>query len=189
MRLHGSLISGNGYKVRLLLTQLGIPFERVEYDLARGETRTSGFLEGINANGRILVLETEDGRFLPESGAIPFFLADGTPYLPGGRFERAQVLRWMFFEQYSQTSRNTRAQILQAEGAAGVGRGVGQRGCGRRGGARLVPWRLPLAAAKDAPRHSATTMSQEAPVVNCQLSAPASAFPAISFTPVMTVAS
>jgi glutathione S-transferase len=101
MRLHDSLISGNGYKVRLLLRQLGIPFERFEYDLARGETRTSGFLEEINSNGRIPVLETEDGRFLPESGAILFFLADGTPYLPGGRFERAQVLQWMFFEQYS----------------------------------------------------------------------------------------
>ncbi len=101
IRLHDSLISGNGYKVRLLLTQLGIPFVRVEYDLAGGETRTPGFLQRINANGRIPVLETEDGRFLPESGAILFFLADGTPYLPNGRFERAQVLQWMFFEQYS----------------------------------------------------------------------------------------
>lgn len=101
IRLHDSLISGNGYKVRLLLTQLGLPFERVEYDLARGETRTPGFLEKVNPNGRIPVLETEDGRFLPESGAILFYLADGTPYLPDGRFERAQVLQWMFFEQYS----------------------------------------------------------------------------------------
>jgi glutathione S-transferase len=107
MRLHDSLISGNGYKVRLLLTQLGIPFERVEYDLARGETRTQEFLQKINPNGRIPVVETEDGGFLPESGAILFFLADGTPYLPNGRFERARVLQWMFFEQYSQTSQNT----------------------------------------------------------------------------------
>jgi glutathione S-transferase len=107
IRLHDSLISGNGYKVRLLLTQLGIPFERVEYDLARGETRSQEFLQEINPNGRIPVLETEDGRLLPESGAILYFLADGTPYLPSGRFERAQVLQWMFFEQYSQTSQNT----------------------------------------------------------------------------------
>jgi glutathione S-transferase len=107
MRLHDSLISGNGYKVRLLLTQLGIPFERVEYDLARGETRTQEFLQKINPNGRIPVVETENGGFLPESGAILFFLADGTPYLPNGRFERARVLQWMFFEQYSQTSQNT----------------------------------------------------------------------------------
>jgi glutathione S-transferase len=112
IRLHDSLISGNGYKVRLLLTQLGIPFERVEYDLARGETRTLGFLEKINPNGRIPVLETEDGRFLPESGAILFFLADGTPYLLNRRFERAQVLQWMFFEQYSQTSQNTCVHFL-----------------------------------------------------------------------------
>jgi glutathione S-transferase len=101
IRLHDSLISGNGYKVRLLLTQLGIPFERVEYDLARGETRTPEFLEKVNPNGRIPVLEIEDGRLLPESGAILFYLAESTPYLPNGRFERAQVLQWMFFEQYS----------------------------------------------------------------------------------------
>ena len=107
IRLHDSLISGNGYKVRLLLTQLGIPFERVEYDLARGETRTPEFLQKVNPNGRVPVLETGDGRFLPESGAILFYLADGTPYLPDGRFERAQVLQWMFFEQYSRTSQNT----------------------------------------------------------------------------------
>ncbi len=101
IRLHDNLSSGNGYKVRLLLAQLGIPFERIEYDLAGGETRTPEFLERINPNGRIPVLETEDGRFLPESGAIMFLLADGTPYLPNGRFERARVLQWMFFEQYS----------------------------------------------------------------------------------------
>jgi glutathione S-transferase len=86
--------------------QLGIPFERVEYDLARGESRTPEFLQKINPNGRIPVLETEDGSFLPESGAILFYLADGTSYLPDGRFERAKILQWMFFEQYSQTSQN-----------------------------------------------------------------------------------
>jgi len=107
MRLHDSLVSGNGYKVRLLLAQLGVLFERIEYDLAGGETRTPEFLRKVNPNGRIPVLETEDGRFLPESGAILFFLADGTPYLPNGRFERARVLQWMFFEQYSQISQNT----------------------------------------------------------------------------------
>ena len=92
-RLHDSLISGNGYKVRLLLTQLGITFERIEYDLVGGETRTPEFLQKINPNGRIPVIETEDGSFLPESGAILFYLADGTPYLPDGRFERAQILQ------------------------------------------------------------------------------------------------
>jgi glutathione S-transferase len=101
IRLHDHLSSGNGYKVRLLMAQLGLPFERVEYDIDRGETRTPEFLEKVNANGRVPVLETDGGELLPESGAILFYLAEGTPFLPEGRFERADVLRWMFFEQYS----------------------------------------------------------------------------------------
>jgi glutathione S-transferase len=101
MRLHDNVSSGNGYKVRLLLAQLGVPFERIEYDIDRAETRTPGFLREINPNGRVPVLETGNGEFLPESNAILFYLADGTPYLPDGRFERARVLQWMFFEQYS----------------------------------------------------------------------------------------
>ena len=101
MILHDNLSSGNGYKVRLLLAQLGLPFRRIEYDIDRGETRTPEFLEGIDPNGRIPVLETDDGEFLAESDAILFYLADNTSFLPGGRLERARVLRWMFFEQYS----------------------------------------------------------------------------------------
>ena len=101
MRLHDYLPSGNGYKVRLLLTQLGIPFQRIEYDIIRGETRTPEFLENVNANGRIPVLETEEGDFLPESNAILFFLAEGTPLLPDDRLGKTRVLQWMFFEQYS----------------------------------------------------------------------------------------
>jgi glutathione S-transferase len=101
IRLHDNLSSGNGYKVRLLLAQLGIPFERIEYDIDTGETRTSQFLATVNPNGRVPVLELEDGTMLPESNAILFYLADGTPFLPEGRLERAQVMRWMFFEQYS----------------------------------------------------------------------------------------
>jgi glutathione S-transferase len=65
IRLHDSLSSGNGYKVRLLLAQLGVAFEQIEYDLEKGETRTSRFLEKVNSNGRIPVLETEGGEFLP----------------------------------------------------------------------------------------------------------------------------
>lgn len=99
LRLHDYLLSGNGYKVRLLLSQLGIPFERIEYDIERGETRTPEFLGKINPNGRIPVLETDDGEFLPESNAILFYLAEGTPFLPDERFERARVLQWMFFER------------------------------------------------------------------------------------------
>ena len=101
MRLHDFLESGNGYKVRLLLTQMGIPFERIEYDIATGETRTPEFLENVNSNGRIPVLETDDGDFLAESNAILFYLSDGTPFLPEDRLERARALQWMFFEQYS----------------------------------------------------------------------------------------
>ena len=100
IRLHDNLSSGNGYKVRLLLAQLGVPFERVEYDIDRAETRTPEFLR-MNPNGRVPVLELEDGRFLPESNAILFYLAEGTPFLPDDHFERAQVLSWAFFEQYS----------------------------------------------------------------------------------------
>jgi glutathione S-transferase len=101
MHLHDNLHSGNGYKVRLLLAQLGMPFERIEYDIDRGETRTPEFLAKVNPNGRVPVLETRDGEFLPESNAILSYLADGTSYLPEGRLERARVLSWMFFEQYS----------------------------------------------------------------------------------------
>jgi glutathione S-transferase len=102
LRLHDNLSSGNGYKVRLLLAQLAIPFERIEYDITSGETRTPEFL--VNANGRIPVLETEDGEFLPESNAILFYLADGTPLLPDDRLGKAQALQWMFFEQQPQCS-------------------------------------------------------------------------------------
>lgn len=100
MRLYDYLSSGNGYKCRLLLRQLGVPFERVELDIMKSETRTPEFL-AKNPNGKIPLLELDDGRVLPESNAILFYLADGTPFLPADRFERARVLQWLFFEQYS----------------------------------------------------------------------------------------
>jgi glutathione S-transferase len=100
LRLYDNLSSGNGYKVRLLLHKLGIAFERVEMDIDHGATRTAAFL-AKNPNGRIPTLELEDGTFLAESNAIIWYLAEGSPYLPDGRLERAQVLQWMFFEQYS----------------------------------------------------------------------------------------
>lgn len=98
MRLHDHLTSGNGYKARLLLAQLGIPYERIEYDIDNRATRTPEFL-AKNPNGRIPVLELDDGSFLPESNAILWYLAEGTPFLPAERRQRAEVLRWMFFEQ------------------------------------------------------------------------------------------
>lgn len=100
IRLYDFLPSGNGYKVRLLLHQLGIPFELVEKDILRGETRTAEFLRK-NPNGRIPVVELENGACLAESGAILFYFADGTSFLPDDRWGRAQVLQWIFFEQYS----------------------------------------------------------------------------------------
>jgi glutathione S-transferase len=100
LRLYDYLESGNGYKVRLLLHQLGIPFERVELDIVKGETRTPAFL-AKNPNGRIPTLELEDGTTLPESNAILWYLAEGTPFLPAERLARAQALSWMCFEQYS----------------------------------------------------------------------------------------
>jgi glutathione S-transferase len=100
LRLYDYLPSGNGYKVRLLLTQLGIPFERVELDILKGKTRTPEFLQK-NLNGRIPVLEIAPGQFLAESNAIMVYLAEGTSFLPPDRWERAQVLQWLFFEQYN----------------------------------------------------------------------------------------
>ncbi len=100
LRLHDNLTSGNGYKARLLLAQLGLPYQRIEYDIDRRETRTPEFLRK-NPNGRVPVLELEDGTFLAESNAILWYLAEGTGFLPDDRRQRAEILQWMFFEQYS----------------------------------------------------------------------------------------
>jgi glutathione S-transferase len=103
MRLYDSTIpSGNAYKVRLALAQLGIAYQLTELDILStpAETRAPEFL-AKNPNGRIPLLELDDGRFLPESNAILFYLAEGSALLPSDRFERAQTLQWMFFEQYS----------------------------------------------------------------------------------------
>ncbi|MFL5332293.1 MAG: glutathione S-transferase family protein [Geminicoccaceae bacterium] len=100
LRLYDYLSSGNGYKCRLLLHQLGIPYQRIELDILAGQTRTPEFL-AKNPNGRIPALELEDGTVLAESDAILFYLAEGTPFLPADRLQRAQVLQWLFFEQYS----------------------------------------------------------------------------------------
>ena len=100
IRLYDFWESGNGYKVRLLLTQLSIPFERVELDILKGETRTDRFRQK-NPNHRIPLIEWPDGRTLAESNAILFFFADGTNYLATDPWQRAQTLQWMFFEQYS----------------------------------------------------------------------------------------
>jgi glutathione S-transferase len=101
MRLHSAPRSGNSYKVRLLLGLLGTSYEIINYDTKGGQTHAPKFLENVNPDGKVPVLELEDGTMLPESGAILVYLAESTPYLPEEKLERAQVLRWMFFEQYS----------------------------------------------------------------------------------------
>jgi glutathione S-transferase len=98
--LHEYSQSGNCYKIRLTAALLGVPIERREYDIQKGETRTAEFLAKVNPNGRIPVLQIGD-RFIPESNAACFYLADGTALVPEDRFDRADMLRWMFFEQYN----------------------------------------------------------------------------------------
>ena len=100
LRLYDYSDSGNGYKVRLLMAQLGLDFELIEKDILRGETRTGEFLR-LNPNGRVPLLQLEDGTCLAESNAILCYLAEGTPYWPAERLQRAQALQWLFFEQYS----------------------------------------------------------------------------------------
>lgn len=100
LRVYGDHNSGNCYKVKLLLTQLDIPFEWIDIDILKNQSRTPEFL-AKNPNGKIPTLETEDGRYLPESNAILCYLSEATPLLPDDNWERAQVLRWLFFEQYS----------------------------------------------------------------------------------------
>jgi len=100
LRVYGDIQSGNCYKVKLLLSQLGRPHEWVFTDIRKGETRTPEYL-ARNPNGRIPLLEYEPGRYLAESNAILYYLAEGTRFFPAERLERAQTLQWLFFEQYS----------------------------------------------------------------------------------------
>ncbi len=92
--------SGNCFKLRLTMTQLGIPYRLEDIDILKGESRTPEFL-ARNPNGKVPTLELDDGRFITESNAAMFYLAEGTALLPDDRFARAQALQWMFFEQYS----------------------------------------------------------------------------------------
>lgn len=98
--LHEYAASGNCYKIRLTAALLGRALERREYDIMQSETRTEDFLANVNANGRIPVLQVGE-RFIPESNAACFYLAESTALVPLDRFDRADMLRWMFFEQYN----------------------------------------------------------------------------------------
>lgn len=101
LTLHDDPISGNGYKIRLMLAFLGTPYHYKTYDIIKGETRTHEFLSTINPGGRIPVLELEDGRKLPESNAVLTYLGENTSWVPTDPFTKAQMMSWMFWEQYS----------------------------------------------------------------------------------------
>jgi glutathione S-transferase len=103
LKLYGMTGSGNCYKPALLLRQLGLPFDWSEVDILTGGSRTQEFL-ALNPNGKVPLLEITDhfqSRTLAESNAMLCYLAEGTPFLPGDRWPRAQVMQWLFFEQYS----------------------------------------------------------------------------------------
>jgi glutathione S-transferase len=97
--LYNSQVSGNCYKVRLLLAHLGIPFERREVDVVDRSERPE-LLGDLNPALRVPTLVLDDGRALAESGAILWYFGEGTEWVPDDRYERAKVLQWMFFEQY-----------------------------------------------------------------------------------------
>ncbi len=99
MKLYDYLPSGNSYKVRLLLSYLGIDYTHVPIDIHKGETQTPAYL-AMNPAGQIPLLQLGDGRTLAESNAILMFLAEDTPYCPVNHFDHAKVLQWMFWEQY-----------------------------------------------------------------------------------------
>ena len=100
LKVYGDIQSGNCYKVKVLLCHLDEPHEWVHVDILKKETRTPDFL-AMNPNGRIPLLVIKEGVYLAESNAILCYLADGTRFLPSDRLARAQVLQWLFFEQYS----------------------------------------------------------------------------------------
>jgi glutathione S-transferase len=117
--LHEDATSGNCYKIGLTAALLGLPLERRNYDIRKGETRTPQFLAEVNPNGRIPVLQIGD-KFLPESNAACWWLASGSRLIPEDRFDQADMLRWMFFEQYNHepnvaTLRFWRAIVGEAE--------------------------------------------------------------------------
>jgi glutathione S-transferase len=115
MKLYDQPASGNCLKPRILLRQLGLAYETVVIDLFRGETRTPEHF-ARHPDGRVPVLELDDGRTIPESGAILLYLAEGTPLLPADRVARAHVHAWMFFEQNQIEATIASARFLAAAG-------------------------------------------------------------------------
>jgi glutathione S-transferase len=100
VKFYGDSRSGNCYKLKMLCAEMGVGYDWQELDILAGETRTPEFL-ALNANGRIPLLALPDGRHLAESNAILYYLADGSEFFSGNVYARAEILQWMFFEQYS----------------------------------------------------------------------------------------
>ena len=111
--LYDSRLSGNGWKVRLLLSHLGTPYSRQVLNVAEGAHRTPEFMK-LNPLARVPVLVLEDGTAISESNAILFYLAQGTPYLPAGRANAARVMQWLFFEQFDHARFLARPRFLVA---------------------------------------------------------------------------
>jgi glutathione S-transferase len=130
MLLYNSQVSGNCYKVRLLFAHLGIDYEREELDVVDRSNRPD-VLSGLNPALRVPTLVLDDGRALAESDAILFYFAEGTEYLPEDAYERAQVLQWMFFEQYNHEPNIAVARFRQM---FGVEVSDGEREARQRGG-------------------------------------------------------
>ena len=130
MLLYDAAISGNCYKVRLLFAKLGIGYERRELSVFERSDRPQ-VLGELNPGLRVPTLVLDDGRALAESGAILFHFAEGTEYLPADAFARAQVLQWMFFEQYSQ---EPNIAVLRFWAEAGITHPSAEVEAKRRGG-------------------------------------------------------
>ncbi|TGL24354.1 glutathione S-transferase family protein [Leptospira yanagawae] len=112
MKIYGDSQSGNCYKLQLVASFLNITYEWIELDIKNGDTKTESFLK-LNPNGKIPILVLDDGRVLSESNAILNFLAEGSDLVPNDSFERAKVLQWQFFEQYSHEPYIAVARFIQ----------------------------------------------------------------------------
>jgi glutathione S-transferase len=117
LRLYDSRLSGNSWKIRILLSQLGLAYERITLDLQKGETREPAFLQ-ISRFARVPVLVLEDGRPIVESGAILLHLAEGTPCLPDEPYLRAEIMGWLFFEQADLQKAIAIPRVLHLRGLA-----------------------------------------------------------------------
>ncbi|EOQ89400.1 glutathione S-transferase [Leptospira yanagawae serovar Saopaulo str. Sao Paulo = ATCC 700523] len=112
MKIYGDSQSGNCYKLQLVASFLNITYEWIELDIKNGDTKTESFLK-LNPNGKIPILVLDDGRVLSESNAILNFLAEGSDLVPNDSFDRAKVLQWQFFEQYSHEPYIAVARFIQ----------------------------------------------------------------------------